>query len=150
MDNLVAIPVLSIYRRLLVSLQGDVSDSQMEELTRTVLKRIHETNAEGLVIDTSGIWMMDSHMCAVLGRLAAAARLMGARPVLSGLSPSIVMTLQTMGIDLSGVETALGVEEALETLGLEVYERRSDEADDDLDLGSEEDGDDAPSDAVDR
>jgi hypothetical protein len=55
-----------------------------------------------------------------------------------------------MGIDLSGVETALGVEEALETLGLEVYERRSDEADDDLDLGSEEDGDDAPSDAVDR
>jgi rsbT antagonist protein RsbS len=72
---------------------------------------------------------MDSHLCAVLGRIAGAARLMGTRPVLSGLSPSVVMTLDQMGIALEGIETALGLEAALERLGLDVHdeERARDE-----------------------
>ena len=117
-----SIPVLSLYGRLLVSLQGEVTDGQMEELTRDVLTKIASTSARGVVIDASGVSTMDSHLCAVLGRLAEASRLMGAAPVLCGLNPSIVMTLQTMGIDLEGIDTALGLEESLERLGLRVID----------------------------
>jgi rsbT antagonist protein RsbS len=117
-----SIPILSLYGRLLVSLQGEISDRQMDDLTRAVLEKIRDSSARGLVLDASGVWAMDSHLCAVLGRLAEAARLMGATPVLCGLSPSVVMTLQTMGIELNDVETALGVEESLERLGLVVVE----------------------------
>jgi rsbT antagonist protein RsbS len=131
------IPVLSLYGRLLVSLQGEITDSQMEELTRSVLSKIAETSAKGVVIDASGVSTMDSHLCAVLGRLAEAARLMGAAPVLCGLNPSIVMTLQTMGIDLEGIDTALGLEESLEALGLRVIDELAD-GDDFSDEESEE------------
>lgn len=86
------IPVIDLWGHVLVPLQGDVSDSQMDQLQAKVLERIREREVDGLVIDASGVWMMDSHLCAVLGKLAMAARLMGARPVLCGLDPGVVMT----------------------------------------------------------
>jgi rsbT antagonist protein RsbS len=111
-----------------VPLQGDVTDSQMETLQATLLERIRQKGPRGLVIDASGVWLMDSHLCAVLGRIAGAARLMGTRPVLAGLSPGVVMTLDQMGIGLDGIETALGLESALERLGLDVNEMDEDES----------------------
>ena len=136
------IPVINLWGQLLVSLQGDIRDSQMVELHRRVLERIRDDGAEGLVIDGSGVWMMDSHLCASIGRLAAAARLMGTHPVLCGLSPSVVLTLQTMGINLAGIETALGLEDALEKLGL-LCVRKDDEGDDDAEGELVHDEDDA-------
>jgi rsbT antagonist protein RsbS len=72
------------------------------------------------VIDVTGVWMIDSHLCAVLSHLASCARLMGTRTIISGLSPEIALTLQTMGVELQSMQTALTVEQALEMLGLRV------------------------------
>lgn len=127
------IPVIELWRHLLVPLQGDITDTQMDELSDAVLERIRDRGTDGLVLDASGVWLLDSHLCAVLGRLAAAARLMGARPVLCGLSPTVVLTLQAMDIELEGVDTALGLEAALELLG--VSGPSDDDADDEGDEG---------------
>ncbi|MFT3928524.1 MAG: STAS domain-containing protein [Myxococcales bacterium] len=113
-----AIPVIELWGRLIVALQGDVGDTQMERLREEVLQRVRERGAQGLVIDASGMWMVDSHLCAMLGRIVSSARLMGVRAVLSGLSPQVVLTLGEMGIDLEGISTALTLEEALESLGV--------------------------------
>jgi rsbT antagonist protein RsbS len=112
------IPILELWGRLVVPLQGDITDSQMEALQERVLRRVRARAPSGVVIDATGVHMMDSHLCSVLGRMAAATRLMGARPVLSGLNPTIVMTLETMGIELSSVETTASLETALEELGV--------------------------------
>lgn len=122
-----SIPIIELWGRLVVPLQGDVTDSQMDALQERLLTHIRNRGARGLVIDASGVWLMDSHLCAVLGRIAGAARLMGTRPVLSGLSPSVVMTLDQMGIALEGIDTALGLESALERLGLDVRELDDDD-----------------------
>ncbi|MFO0552301.1 MAG: STAS domain-containing protein [Polyangiaceae bacterium] len=116
------IPILSLWGRLVVSLQGDIRDNQIEDLERRLLDHIKREGAEGLAIDASGVWLMDSHLCATLGRLTAAARVMGVQPVICGLTPAIAMTLETMGFDLEGVDTALGLESALERLGLSVWD----------------------------
>jgi len=113
-----AIPVIELWGRLIVSLQGDVSDSQMERLRTELLQRVRERDARGLVIDASGMWLVDSHMCAMLGRIVVAARLMGVPATLSGLSPNVVVTLGEMGVGLEGIATALTLEEALESLGI--------------------------------
>jgi rsbT antagonist protein RsbS len=120
MQTATAIPIIELWGNLLVPLQGEILDSQADELETRLLLRVRDRGADGLVIDASGVWMMDSHLCATLGRLAAAARLIGARPVLCGLGPAIVLTLQAMGFDVGTVETAIGLEEALETLGVTV------------------------------
>ena len=135
-----SIPVIELWGQLVVPLQGEIRDSQIDDLQRRVLERIRDRGAERLVIDASGVWLMDSHLCATVGKLASAARLMGVRAVLCGLGADVVMTLQSMGIELQGVDTALELESALEHLGVRVVlEGQDDDRDeDDDDLASAE------------
>lgn len=115
-----SIPVIELWGHLLVPLQGDVSDRQMQSVVDTVLHRIASRGADGLVIDASGIWMVDSHLCAGLGKLATAASIMGVPSVLCGLSAEVVVTLQSMGFEFDDVKTATTLEHALEALGIYV------------------------------
>lgn len=117
------IPVIELWGHLLVPLQGDISDTQMQDVVDTVLHRISKHGAEGLVIDTSGIWILDSHLCAGLGKLATAASIMGVPSVLCGLSAEVVMTLQSMGFELTETQTATSLERALEKLGIFIQRR---------------------------
>ncbi|AKQ67363.1 RsbS, negative regulator of sigma-B [Myxococcus hansupus] len=114
------IPIIPLWGNLIVPLQGDITDAQAAQLCSDVLRDIQRTRARGMVVDISGLWMVDSHLCAVLARLAASARLMGTRTVLCGMGADVALTLQSMGIELDGVETALGLEEGLSLLGIQV------------------------------
>src|SRR4051812_40592385 len=114
------LPIIKLFNRLLVPIQGEITDDLADQITHEVLKVIHEDGPRGLVLDLTGVWIMDSHLCAVLSNLAASARLMGTPTLICGLSPEIAMTLQTMGVELAGVQTALSLEQALSTLGLDV------------------------------
>jgi rsbT antagonist protein RsbS len=122
------IPIIPLWGQLIVPLQGDITDAQAAQLCSDVLRDIQRTGARGMVVDISGLWLVDSHLCAVLARLANAARLMGTRTVLSGMGADVALTLQSMGIQLTDVETALGLEEGLSMLGVEVVGARNTEA----------------------
>ena len=119
------IPIIPLWGNLIVPLQGDITDAQAAQLCSDVLRDIQRTGARGMVVDISGLWLVDSHLCAVLARLAASARLMGTRTVLCGMGADVALTLQSMGIQLEGVETALGLEEGLVLLGVQVVGGRS-------------------------
>jgi len=112
------LPVINLWNHLLVPLQGEISDAVAERLVDQVLDTIRDTGAEGLIIDLTGIWMVDSHLCAVLSRLAASARLMGAHSIMCGMNAQVAITLQTMGIDMGVVRTALTLEAAFKSLGI--------------------------------
>jgi rsbT antagonist protein RsbS len=112
------IPIIKLWTLLLVPLQGELTDNLANELTTDVLARIHDEGCSGLVIDITGLWLVDSHLCAVLSELSAAASLMGARTLLSGMKPDIALTLETMGVELKGVRTTLNLEDALSALGV--------------------------------
>lgn len=122
-DDRTTIPVLKMWDQLLVALQGDVSDRQADDLSHSVLSRIRDVDVSGLIIDVTGVLTLDSHLCAVLARLAASARLMGVRSVLCGLTPEVVMTLQAMDIELTEIETVGTIEEALEAAGIQHMSR---------------------------
>jgi rsbT antagonist protein RsbS len=119
-DSLPAtIPVIRLWDVLLVPIQGDLADHEAERLADGLLTRIHKEGARGLVIDLSGVWMLDSHLCAVVVRLSRAARLLGTSTTVTGLSPEVALTLQSMGLDLGDGRTARTLEEALTGFGLE-------------------------------
>ncbi len=120
------LPIIKLWDRIVVPIQGEITDDIAEQLSSEILKVIHQSGAHGLVLDLTGVWIMDSHLCSVLSHLAAAARLMGTPTIISGLSPEIAMTLQTMGVELESVRTALSLEQALAMLGLDV--RRAEES----------------------
>jgi rsbT antagonist protein RsbS len=112
------IPIIKLWTLLLVPLQGELTDQLANQLTSEVLARIHEDGCSGLIIDITGLWLVDSHLCAVLSELSSAASLMGARTLLSGMKPDIALTLETMGVELRGVRTTLNLEDALSALGV--------------------------------
>ncbi len=120
------LPVISVWNHILVPLQGEISDAVAEKLGDQVLETIRDTGAEGLIIDLTAIWMVDSHLCAVLSRLAASARLMGAHSIMCGMNAQVAITLQTMGIDMDAVRTALTLEEAFKSLGIGRLESKDD------------------------
>jgi rsbT antagonist protein RsbS len=122
MDNVDAgyarIPIIKLWHMLLIPLQGEMTDELANQLMNEVLDRIHQLGCSGLVIDITGLWLVDSHLCSVLSQLSSAAALMGARTFISGMKPDIALTLETMGVQLQGVSTTLDLEDALEMLGV--------------------------------
>jgi rsbT antagonist protein RsbS len=112
------IPILQFWNVLLVPLQGDINDTVAAMLADDVLDEIHRSGARALVLDLTGVWMLDSHLCSVLARIAASAQLMGTNTIISGMSPEVAHTLQTMGAELHNVDTALTLENALELAGI--------------------------------
>lgn len=112
------LPIIKLWNQILVPLQGQITDAVAERLLEQVLEAILASDAEGLIIDLTGVWMVDSHLCSVLSKMAASARLMGARSIMCGMSAEIAITLQTMGIDMAGVQTSLTLEEAFASLGI--------------------------------
>jgi rsbT antagonist protein RsbS len=113
------VPIIKVWNLLLIPLQGEMTDELANELTNEVLDRIHTLGCLGLVIDITGLWIVDSHLCAVLSQLSSAAALMGARTFISGMKPDIALALETMGVQLKGVSTTLDLEDALELLGIQ-------------------------------
>lgn len=112
------IPIIKLWKLLLVPLQGEIDDKAAATLSAEVLERIHGTDVSGLILDVTGLWIMDSHLCALLTRLAQAAGLMGTKTILCGMTAETAMTLQAMGLELDGFDATLSLEQALEQYGV--------------------------------
>lgn len=114
------LPVIRLWGSLLVPLQGEVTDNFAERITNEVLALVYDTEIEHIIIDITGLWLLDSHICSMLATLGSSARLMGARTIICGMSAEIAQTLQTMDIGLESLESALTVEQAFEMIGFKV------------------------------
>jgi rsbT antagonist protein RsbS len=110
------IPVLEYKGRLIVSLQFDLTDSLALELQESILRRIEETRASGLVIDISALEMVDSFIARVFMETGHMAQLMNVRTVIVGMKPEVALTLIQMGFALGGVLTATNLEGGLDQL----------------------------------
>ncbi|HWO08553.1 MAG TPA: STAS domain-containing protein [Polyangiaceae bacterium] len=112
------IPIIKLWHLLLVPLQGEMTDDVASRLMAEVLERIYRDGSSGLVIDITGLWIIDSHLCSVLSQISDAASLMGARTVICGMKPEIALTLETMGVHLDNITSSLDLEGALSMLGV--------------------------------
>lgn len=116
MRELTKIPIIKLHSNLIVSIQIALSDDLVLQLKDDITEAIDRTGARGLIIDVSGIDVMDSYISRALRDISLIARLMGVRTVISGMDPMIAMTLVEMGMDLRGVSTQLNLEAALDVL----------------------------------
>ncbi|MFC9285075.1 STAS domain-containing protein [Streptomyces collinus] len=110
------VPVLALGDILLVSLQGELHDGMAEQLQQDLTSRVSAGEVTGVVIDISGVDMVDSFLGRVLGEIASMARLLAARTVIAGMRPAVAITLVELGLTLPGLVTALDVDRALELL----------------------------------
>lgn len=113
-------PVLQVRERLLIlPIVGLIDTHRAREITQTLLQAIRAHRARMIVIDITGVPVVDSQVANYLIQTVDAARLMGANSILTGLSPEVAQTLVAVGVNLRSVTTMGDLQS-----GLEVAERR--------------------------
>jgi rsbT antagonist protein RsbS len=112
-----SIPIMRIGSLLLTTVQVELRDQTAEEFQTDLLTAIERTDASGLVVDISGLDVVDSYVARILAETAQMARLMGSQTVLVGMRPEVAATLVRMGYSMAGVRTALDVEDGMLLLG---------------------------------
>ncbi|WAS93134.1 PAS domain-containing protein [Nannocystis punicea] len=99
-------PLLPIAEGVLaVPLVGVIDPERARQIVDNLLHGIAEHRAHTAILDITGIRMMDAEVARTLVQAARASRLVGARVVLTGISPEVAQTLVTLGVDLGGVTT---------------------------------------------
>jgi rsbT antagonist protein RsbS len=114
------IPILKLGRALLVTVQVDMHDRLAKALEEDLTLKIIEANAQGVLIDISGLDIVDSFMGRMLDTIAAVARMLGAETVVVGMRPPVAITLVELGLTLASVKTALNVERGMAIIGMKV------------------------------
>ena len=110
------IPILRMGDVLLVSIQVDMHDHLVVALQADLTQQIVTTGARGVMIDISGLEIVDSFIGQMFGQIAAIATILDATTVVVGMSPAVAITLVELGMSLPGVRTGLNVERGLEIL----------------------------------
>jgi rsbT antagonist protein RsbS len=114
------IPILKLGDALLVTVQVDMHDRMAKALEEDLTSRIISTKSKGVLIDISGLDIVDSFIGRMLDTIAAVARMLDADTVVVGMRPAVAITLVELGLTLSGVKTALTVERGMAVIGLRV------------------------------
>lgn len=113
MDRL---PILKIGDSLLVSIQVDLDDHTALQLEDDLATRVVDTGARGVLIDISGLEIVDSFIGRMLASIASITRVLDADTVVVGMRPAVAITMVELGLSLGGVHTALDVEKGLALL----------------------------------
>jgi rsbT co-antagonist protein RsbR len=118
-------PVIQVWEGILaLPVVGTVDTARAQDMTEALLERIVATGSEIVLLDITGVPVVDTAVARHLLETVAAARLLGADVLIVGLSSRTAMTLVQLGIDLSHVTTratlAKGLELAFRRLGLAV------------------------------
>ena len=106
------VPVLKIGDMLLVSIQVDLSDRLASQLQEDLADRIVATGAHGVIIDITGLDIVDSFVGRMLATIATMSRVLDAETVVVGMRPAVAITLVELGLYLDAVRTALTMERA--------------------------------------
>ncbi|MDQ5985352.1 MAG: hypothetical protein CSYNP_01061 [Syntrophus sp. SKADARSKE-3] len=115
-------PVLQVREGMLIlPIIGLIDSFRAKQLTEQLLHAVRANRAKAVVIDITGVPAVDSKVANHLLQTVDAARLMGARVIVTGLSPDVAQALVYVGVDLTRLKTVGdlqgGIEEADALLG---------------------------------
>ncbi len=99
-------PVVRLWEGILaLPLIGTLDSARTQVVMESLLERIVETGATIAIIDITGVPTVDTLVAQHLLKTVAAARLMGADCIISGIRPQIAQTIVHLGVDLGAVVT---------------------------------------------
>jgi rsbT co-antagonist protein RsbR len=115
-DNILALPLI-----------GTLDSARTQVVMENLLQRIVETGASIAIIDITGVPTVDTLVAQHLLKTVAAARLMGADCIISGIRPQIAQTIVHLGVELTNVGTKATLADAflvaLERTGASITRR---------------------------
>ena len=109
-----SVPVLPVSRNTLVlPLIGDLDEQRIVAMREQALISIERSGAKYLLLDVTGVSVIDTSIARDLLTLVQSARMLGSDIVLIGIRPEVAQTIVGLGIELSGVRTFVDLQSAL-------------------------------------
>lgn len=108
-------PVLSLWDSILcIPLIGTLDSKRTQDVMEKALVRLAEDKARVIVIDITGVPVIDTMVANHLIRMSSAVKLMGGDCILTGISPATAKTIVHLGINLSSISTCASLSQGLE------------------------------------
>ena len=101
---------------VVASIQIDLDPEVLRQFRIDLLECVQKSRANGVILDVSGIDILDLEDFNGLRSTMEMAKVMGARPILSGLKPGVVSALIDLGADPEGVNAVLNLDDAFRLL----------------------------------
>jgi anti-anti-sigma factor len=122
-------PVIQLWEGIItMPLVGEIDARRATSITENLLEAIVEHQADSVILDITGVAMVDTAVANYLISATRACRLLGSQVVLVGIGAEIAHTLVNLGLDMSGIVTMAnlraGIIWAFERQGLEVVSRQ--------------------------
>jgi rsbT co-antagonist protein RsbR len=109
-----SMPILQVRDRvMIVPLVGIIDSTRARQLIEALLAAVRDRRAHGVVIDVTGIPLVDTAVANHLVQACDAASLMGTTVVITGVSPEMAQTLVSLGTKLPAVETLGDLQEGI-------------------------------------
>jgi rsbT antagonist protein RsbS len=112
----VQVPILKQGQYLIATIQSALSDADLLQLRDGIVTQVGRLRSRGVIIDVTALDVMDSFATRTLRDIAQMIRLRGAETVIVGIQPEVAFALVQLGLNLTGVATALDLEEGLSFL----------------------------------
>jgi rsbT co-antagonist protein RsbR len=99
-------PLIPITDEILVMpLIGMMDSMRAKQVMESLLGGLSSSRARFVIVDITGVGVVDTQVASVLVRAAHAVRLLGAEVILTGIRPEVAQTLVAIGADLGGITT---------------------------------------------
>lgn len=98
---------------IVVPLAGILDGEQAQRLMQQVLERISAQRSRDLILDITGVPIMDSHVANVVIQIAQAVKLLGTRTLLVGVRPEVAQTLVALNIEFGDLEIFADLQDAV-------------------------------------
>lgn len=107
------VPILKQGDVLIASIQSALTDADLERLRDDLVTQVGRFRARGVIIDVTALDVLDSFAARTLSTVANMIKLRGGETVIVGIQPEVAFVMVQLGLTLSGVATALDLDEGL-------------------------------------
>jgi rsbT co-antagonist protein RsbR len=110
----ISVPVVPLWEGVLsLPIIGTLDSGRAQAITEKLLFELTRTASRHALLDISGVPAVDTQTAQYLAKTVAAARLMGAECIVTGIRPAIAQTMVALGIDLATIQTHFSMAEGL-------------------------------------
>ena len=107
-------PVAAIWDGiLLLPIVGVIDSARANEIMNSILTKILETHAKVIILDISGVAVVDTAVANHLIKITKASKLMGCDCNITGMSPAVAQTIVELGVDTQTIATTANLHDSL-------------------------------------
>ncbi|WP_102707348.1 STAS domain-containing protein [Terribacillus saccharophilus] len=113
-----SVPVVPIYEGLaVIPIVGEIDTHRAKLIMETALTQGNALELDQLVLDVSGVLMIDTMVANQILQIVQTLRISGIKTIITGIRPEIAQTMVSLGLEFNSITTISNLKNALNQLG---------------------------------